>query len=392
MKTIVDFRLNKKRVIIRCDLNVPIKDGVIEDDTRIRESLETIKLAVDAGAKVIILSHLGRIKEEADKAKNSLLPVSKRLSELLNAPVKFVPFTTGEEVEFAVSTMQDGEVIMLENTRFEDLNGNKESGNSETLGKYWASLGDIFINDAFGTSHRAHASNVGIASHLPHGMGLLVMRELEVLENVMNKPEHPFIVILGGAKVEDKLGVIQNLLKIADKIFIGGGMCFTFLKALGYDVGGSLVDDTKLELCKELYEQNKDKLILPVDVMVGSSLTPMSTVKLANIKDIRQNDIGLDMGVQTMDNLRNTLLGAKTVIWNGPLGMFEIDKFNMGTRKLLEYLATVKGKVLVGGGETAAATTKFGFKDKFYHISTGGGATLEYLEGKPLPGIEILKQ
>ncbi len=392
MKTIVDFRLSKKRVIIRCDLNVPIKDGVIEDDTRIRESLETIKLAIDAGAKVIILSHLGRIKDEADKAENSLLPVSKRLSELLGVPVKFVPHTTGEEVEFAVSTMQDGEVIMLENTRFEDLNGNKESGNSETLGKYWASLGDIFINDAFGTSHRAHASNVGIASHLPHGMGLLVMRELEVLENVMNKPEHPFIVILGGAKVEDKLGVIQNLLKIADKIFIGGGMCFTFLKALGYDVGGSLVDDTKLELCKELYEQNKDKLILPVDVMVGSSLTPMSTVKLANIKDIRQNDIGLDMGVQTMDNLRNTLLGAKTVIWNGPLGMFEIDKFNMGTRKLLEYLATVKGKVLVGGGETAAATTKFGFKDKFYHISTGGGATLEYLEGKPLPGIEILKQ
>lgn len=392
MKTILDFGLSGKRVIIRSDLNVPIKDGVVEDDTRIRESVETIKTASDAGAKVIVLSHLGRIKEEADKASNSLEPVSKRLGELLDMPVKFVPFTRGKDVEFAIATMQKGEVVMLENTRFEDLEGNKESGNDPELGKYWASLGDVFINDAFGTSHRAHASNVGIASYLPHGMGMLVMKELDVLNNVMENPKHPFVVILGGAKVEDKLGVIGNLVTKADKIFIGGGMCFTFLKALGYNVGGSLVDDTKIELCKQIYEQHKDRIILPTDVVVGSSMTPMSTTRLASIQDIRPNDIGLDMGVQTMDNLKNVLLDAKTVIWNGPIGMFEIDKFNLGTRKLLDYLASINGKVILGGGDTAAAAVRFGFKDKFDHISTGGGATLEFMEGKALPGIEILKQ
>ena len=390
MKTIVDFRMSGKKVIIRCDLNVPIENGVITDDTRIRESVETIKLAIDATAKVIILSHLGRVKTEADMASNSLLPVSQRLSELLGEPVKFIPYTKGDEVELAINSMNNSEVIMLENTRFEDIDGNRESGNDPELGKYWASLGDIFINDAFGTLHRAHASNVGIAAFLPHGIGLLVKKELDIMTEAMENPKHPFIVILGGAKVEDKLGVIENLVTKADKIFIGGGMCFTFLKALGNNVGGSLVDDTKLELCKNIYEKYKDKIILPIDVIVGSSFTPMSTTRLANVNDIRPNDIGMDMGVQTMDNLRNLLVGSGLVIWNGPIGVFEIDKFNVGTRKLLEYLGASR-KVILGGGDTAAAAARFGYKDKFYHISTGGGATLEFMEGKVLPGIEAIK-
>jgi phosphoglycerate kinase len=391
MKTIVDFRLSDKRVIIRCDLNVPMENGVITDDTRIKESVETIRLASDADAKVIILSHLGRVKTEEDKATNSLLPVSVRLSEVLDKPVKFVPFTRGPEVMDAVRSMNKGDVIMLENTRFEDIDGNKESGNDPELGQYWASLGELFINDAFGTLHRAHASNVGIATYLPHGIGLLVKKELDVLEDAMTKPKRPFIVILGGAKVSDKLGVIENLLTKADKLFIGGGMCYTFFKALGYNVGSSIVDDTKLEWCKNIYEQHKDKIVLPVDVVVGSSLTPLSATRLADISDIRANDIGADMGVRTMDNLKNILLGAGMVIWNGPVGVFEVDKFNVGTRKLLEYLSANHAKVIIGGGDTAAAAIKFGYKNKFYHISTGGGATLEYMEGKSLPGIEAMK-
>jgi phosphoglycerate kinase len=391
MKTIVDFSLSGKRVIIRSDLNVPMENGVITDDTRIKESVETIKIALDANAKVIVMSHLGRVKTEADKATNSLLPVSKRLSELLKIDVKFIPATHGVDVENAVRELQSGQIMMIENTRFEDLEGNRESGNDPMLGKYWASLGEIFINDAFGTLHRAHASNVGIASFLPHGIGLLVKKELDVLENAMLKPKHPFVVILGGAKVEDKLGVISNLVTKADKIFIGGGMCFTFLKALGYNVGSSIVDDTKLELCKNLYEQYKDKIVLPLDIVVGSSMTPMSSTRLADISDIRQNDIGLDMGVRTMDSLRNLLIGAGMVIWNGPIGMFEIDKFNIGTRKLLEYLSSTNAKVILGGGDTAAAAIRFGYGKKFYHISTGGGATLEFMEGKVLPGLESMK-
>lgn len=391
MKTIIDYSLGGKRVIIRSDLNVPMKDGIISDDTRIKESVETIQIALNSNAKVIVMSHLGRVKSEADKATNSLLPVSKRLSELLRTPVTFVPYTRGPEVDAAVAAMNDGQIIMLENTRFEDIDGNKESGNDADLGRYWASLGDLFINDAFGTSHRAHASNVGIASYLPHGMGLLVKKELDVLDDAMENPRHPFIVILGGAKVEDKLGVITNLVSKADKIFIGGGMCFTFLKALGHNIGCSLVDDTKIDLCKNIYEQYKDKIILPIDVVVGSSLTPMSTTRLASISDIRPNDIGMDMGVQTMDNLRNVLLGAGMVIWNGPIGVFEIDKFNVGTRKLLDYLSSNHTKVILGGGDTAAAAARFGYKGKFYHISTGGGATLEFMEGKVLPGIESIK-
>ena len=392
MKTIVDYRLSGKRVIIRSDLNVPIENGVITDDTRIRESIETIKLAINAHAKVIVMSHLGRIKTEEDKASKSLRPVSVRLSELLGEPVKFIPHTRGPEVESAIASMNNCDVIMLENTRFEDLDGKKESNNDPELGKYWASLGDIFVNDAFGTLHRAHASNVGIATYLPSGIGLLVKKELDILQGALQNPKRPFIVILGGAKVADKLGVVEHLASIADKVFIGGGMSYTFLSALGYNVGSSIVDPEKIELCKKIYEQYKDKIILPVDIVVGSSLTPMASIRLASISDIRPNDIGADVGVRTMDNLRNVLNGAGTIIWNGPIGVFEIEKFNTGTRKLLDYLAATNAKVILGGGDTAAAAIRFGFKDKFHHISTGGGATLELMEGKELPGLAAISK
>lgn len=391
MKTIVDFKMSNKRVIIRCDLNVPLENGVITDDTRIRESLETIKLAHDAEAKIIILSHLGRIKTDADKATNSLLPVSQRLSELLELPVKFIPLTRGKEIEHEIDIMRKGEIIMLENTRFEDLLGNLESENDERLGKYWASLGDIFINDAFGTLHRSHASNVGISTYLPSGIGLLVKKELDALEEITERPKRPLLVILGGAKVADKLGVIENVAKFADKVFIGGGMCYTFLKALGYNVGLSIVDDTKLDLCRRIYEEHKDKIILPKDVIVGTSLTPISENRLARIDDIRPNDIGADLGVKTMNELKDIIFESRMVVWNGPIGVFELEKFNLGTRKLLEYLKASNARVILAGGDTLAAMNRFGYKDKFYYASTGGGVTLEYLEGKPLPGVEVLK-
>lgn len=390
-KTIVDYNIDGKRVIIRCDLNVPIENGVITDDNRIRESVETIKYAVDAGAKVIILSHLGRVKTEEDKKENSLLPVSVRLSELLGFQVKFIPFTRGPEVENAVKSMKDGDVILLENTRFEDILGNKESGNDPELGKYWASLGDVFINDAFGTAHRAHASNVGIATYLPSGIGFLVKKELDTLGEAIRDPKRPFVVILGGSKVADKIGVIENAVKIADTVLIGGGMTYTFLKALGYNIGTSIVDDSNLDFCKRVYEENKDKIVLPVDVVVGTSMMQETGSRLVDINGIGTNEMGLDIGVATISKFKQILLNAKTVIWNGPVGVFEIDKFANGTRKLCEILANIPAKVIIGGGDSAAAAIKFGFKDKYTHISTGGGASLEMLEGKKLPGIEVIQ-
>lgn len=389
-KTIVDYNVDGKKVIIRCDLNVPIENGVITDDNRIRESIETIEYALDAGAKVIILSHLGRVKTEEDKKSNSLLPVSVRLSELLGKPVKFIPYTRGIEVDNAVKSMKDKEVIMLENTRFEDIPDNKESGNDPELGKYWATLGDIFINDAFGTAHRAHASNVGIASNLPNGIGFLVKKELDTLGEAIRNPQRPFVIILGGSKVADKIGVIENAVKIADTILIGGGMTYTFLKALGYNIGTSIVDNDSVDFCKRIYEENKDKIILPIDIVVGTAMTPITTTRLVNIDGILNNEMGLDIGVATISKYKQILLNAKTVIWNGPVGVFEIDKFAVGTRKICEILANIHAKVIIGGGDSAAAAIKFGFKDKYTHISTGGGASLELLEGKELPGIEVI--
>lgn len=389
-KTVRDFKLKSNKVIIRCDLNVPIKKGIIQDDTRIKESIKTISYLVDSKAKVIILSHLGRIKEESDKLSNSLKPVAVRLSELSSYKVNFVPYTRGIEVENAINNMQDGDIVMLENTRFEDLNGKLESENDVELAKYWASLGDIFINDAFGTIHRAHASNVGIASILPSGVGFLVEEEVKKISEALEKPERPFVIILGGAKVSDKIGVIENAVKIADYVLIGGGMPFTFYKALGYNTGLSIVDDESIDFCKKIYEENKDKIILPTDLIVATSISNESSTKLVDATSISNNDIGVDIGVSTLNKYKSILSNAKTIIWNGPVGVFEIPNFSNGTRKLVQMLSLSKAKIVIGGGDSISALNKFGFDNKNAHISTGGGASLEMLEGKKLPGLEAI--
>lgn len=390
LKTISDYSLTDKKVIIRCDLNVPIKKGVIEDDNRIVESLETIKYAINNGAKVIILAHLGRVTKEEDKAANSLLPVSERLSELLGMPVTFVPQTRGTEVETAVNMMNSGDVVLLENTRFEDLDGKKESHNDPELSAYWASLGDLYINDAFGAIHRAHASTAGISEYLPSGIGFLVQKELKVLSGVMNNPERPFLVIMGGAKLEEKLGVIGNLLKIADRIFIGGGMCYTFFKAKGYNIGKSLVEDKYVDVCKTLLEKYGDKIDLPIDVMVRSEEVGNEYIKNVSVKEIKDNEEGLDIGEMTRLVLIYPISKSSTVVWNGPLGMCEIEEFSNGTKDTLSNLLWSGAQVVLGGGNIVAEANKFGYKNLFYHASTGGGATLEFMEGKELPGLTAI--
>ena len=391
-KNVTDFKVKDKKVIIRCDLNVPIKDGKITDDTRIKSSIETIEYLLNGGAKVIVLSHLGRIKEESDKQKNTLLPVAKRLSELLYKEVKFIPHTRGIEVENAVNNMASGDIIMLENTRFEDLNGKLESNNDLELAKYWASLGEIFINDAFGTLHRAHASNVGIASILPSGLGFLLKEEVEKISSALNNPEKPLVIMLGGAKVSDKIGVIENAVKIADKVIIAGGMHYTFYKALGYNIGLSIVDNDSIDFCKQMLTLHKEKIILPEDIVVASSLSEAASTRLTTPNAISDNDIGVDIGVATQNQFKSILMNAGTIIWNGPVGVFEIAKFSKGTRKIVEVLSDAKAKIVVGGGDTIAALNKFGFNNKKAHISTGGGASLEMLEGKELPGLKVISE
>ena len=383
MKTIRDFDLNNKKVIIRVDFNVPIKDGIITDDTRIKESLKTINYAIENNAKVILMSHLGRIKEESDKLKNTLKPVSIRLSELLNKQVIFVPTTRGAELEEAINNLNNGDVLLMENTRFEDLPDKKESKNNEELGKYWASLGDIYINDAFGTAHRAHASNVGIASHLPSGIGFLIEKGLDNLLPAINNPSKPFTVILGGAKVSDKIGVIENIVKKADYILIGGGMAFTFLKSKGIEIGSSLLDEESIDFCKKILKENEDKIILPIDVVTDQ--------KECFITDITKEEKGLDIGSKTVKLFKQYLDNSKTIIWNGPVGMFEEEKYSNGTKGICEILKGIDAVKIAGGGDTASAVKNFGYESAFTHISTGGGASLELLEGKILPGIDIIK-
>ncbi len=390
-KTIKDYKLDNKKVIIRCDFNVPIQNGKIIDDNRIKESLETIKYAIHQNAKVILLSHLGRIKNKEDLEKNSLLVVANRLEELLKKPILFVPKTRGEKVEKAVANMQKQDVVLLENTRFEDLNGKKESTNDEELGKYWASLGDIFINDAFGTIHRAHASNVGVASYLPNGIGFLVEKELNALSK-LDTPERPYIVILGGAKVSDKLGVIKHLITKVDKMIIGGAMAFTFLKAQELEVGKSLVEDEFISFCKELMNQYPDKIILPLDVTVSQNIDTSSPSWNKLVTEIEPNEIGLDLGEKTIHLFKEILNEAGTVVWNGPLGYYEINKYQTATKEILKYLTESHTNTILGGGDIVAASSELGFKDKVSHASTGGGATLEYLEGKKLPGLEIIEE
>ena len=389
-KTIKDYNLEGKKVIIRVDFNVPIKDEEIQDDNRIKQSLETIKYALDHNAKIILLSHLGRVKTSDDKIKNTLEPVALRLSELLDKEIIFVTETRGELLETEINNMKNGDIILVENTRYEDLNGKLESGNNEELGAYWASLGDIFINDAFGTSHRSHASNVGIASHLPNGIGFLIEKELNVIEKAIKNPKRPFTVILGGSKVSDKIGVIENLVNVADYILIGGGMAFTFLKALDINIGSSIVDEESIDFCKKILEKNKEKIILPIDVITSTSIEEPLNIRKIFIKDIKENEIGLDIGKQTIELFKEYIEKSNTIIWNGPVGKFETKEFSNGTKELCEIVKTVSTSI-IGGGDTASAVINLGYKDSFTHISTGGGATLELLEGKKLPGIEIIE-
>jgi phosphoglycerate kinase len=391
-KTLEDCQVSGKKVLLRVDFNVPLSDtGEITDDNRIRQAIPTIQYLVDEKAKVILFSHLGRVKTEADKATASTRVTANRLSELIHRPVEFVPETRGVALENAILAMKPGDLLMFENTRFEDLNGKKESNNDPELGEYWASLGDVFVNDAFGTAHRAHASNVGIASHLEAAAGFLMEKELRYIGGAVDDPVRPFVAILGGAKVSDKIGVIENLLVKADKILIGGGMAYTFMKAEGHDIGLSICEMDKLELAKDLLAKAAGKIILPVDLVVTKEFKADAAFRVTKYGNIEPDDMGLDIGPKTVEHFRKELKGAKTVVWNGPLGVFEFPNFAKGTQAICEILANLPDcKTIVGGGDSAAAAIQMGYQDHFTHISTGGGASLEYLEGKVLPGVSSL--
>lgn len=390
-KTIRDFDLSGKKVIIRCDLNVPIKDGVISDDTRIKASLKTISYVIDNGGACIILSHLGKIKEASDLEANNLYPVSVRLSELLGRDVLFSNETRGEVLTNMASNMKMGDILLVQNTRYEDLDGNKESSCDMDLASYWASLGDVFINDAYGTCHRCHASNVGICEFLPNGIGFLVEEEVSKLDSIMNEDTHPFIVIMGGAKVSDKIKVISNLITKCDKLIIGGGMAYTFLKSKGYNIGNSLLDMESVGFCHDMLDKYGDKIILPIDSVVSNSIDS-NEYRECDIDSIKDNEMGLDIGDKTIDLFINNLRDAKRVIINGPLGLFENDNYAKGTKAIFDYITDNNIKCLVGGGDSVSALNKLSNSSKFYHVSTGGGATLEYLEGKVLPGIGAIDE
>ena len=390
-KIVTDLQVEGKKVLVRVDFNVPLKDGVITDDNRIVQALPTIKYLIDHNAKVILFSHLGKVKSEEDKAKLSLRPVAERLSELLEKPVTFVPETRGEKLEAAINALNEGDVLLFENTRFEDLDGKKESKNDPELGKYWASLGDLFVNGAFGTAHRAHASNVGIASQLESAAGFLMEKEIKFIGGAVDNPERPFVAILGGAKVSDKIGVINSLLDKADKVLIGGGMAYTFFKAMGREVGLSLLELDRVELAKEIMEKAGDKLVLPIDNVVAKEFSNDAVATIVASDAIPADQEGLDIGPKTVELFASYLKDAKTVVWNGPMGVFELPNFAKGTIGVCEAIANLEGATtIIGGGDSAAAAISLGYADKFTHISTGGGASLEYLEGKELPGVAAI--
>ena len=390
-KIVTDLQVEGKKVLVRVDFNVPLKDGVITDDNRIVQALPTIKYLIDHNAKVILFSHLGKVKSEEDKAKLSLRPVAERLSELLEKPVTFVPETRGEKLEASINALKEGDVLLFENTRFEDLDGKKESKNDPELGKYWASLGDLFVNDAFGTAHRAHASNVGIASQLESAAGFLMEKEIKFIGGAVDNPERPFVAILGGAKVSDKIGVINSLLDKADKVLIGGGMAYTFFKAMGREVGLSLLEVDRVELAKEIMEKAGDKLVLPIDNVVAKEFSNDAVATIVASDAIPADQEGLDIGPKTVELFASYLKDAKTVVWNGPMGVFELPNFAKGTIGVCEAIANLEGATtIIGGGDSAAAAISLGYADKFTHISTGGGASLEYLEGKELPGVAAI--
>lgn len=386
-KSITDYELKGKKVIIRCDLNVPMTNNVIDDDTRIKASLRTIKYAIRSGAKVILLSHLGKVKTKEDMENNSLYPVSIRLSEYLNKEVLFSKETRSDNLVSMVNNLNEGDVLLIENTRFEDIKGKKESNRDEELSKYWASLGDIFINDAYGSSHRNHASVTGIPKYIDSGVGFLVEKEIKKIDGILKRKTSPFVVILGGKKVDDKITLIESLASSCDKLLIGGAMSFTFLKALGYNTGNSIVSEEHIDFCNKMLDIYKEKIVLPKDFVVLDN----DEIITKEITEFNNKDIGYDIGSKTIKLFEKELIDAKRVIINGPMGLFEDKRFAKGTNKLLKILEKNKIKTLVGGGDTASAVNKLGFADSFYHISTGGGATMKYLEDNTLVGIEAIQ-
>ncbi|KIS03912.1 phosphoglycerate kinase [Paucilactobacillus wasatchensis] len=395
--TVEDLQLEGKKVLMRVDFNVPIKDGVIGNDNRIVAALPTIKYVIEHGGRAILLSHLGRVKKEEDKPGLSMRPVAERLSNLLNKPVTFVPTTEGKQLEDAIAKLQNGQVLVMENTRYEDVEDGeyvkRESGNDPELGKYWASLGDVFVNDAFGTAHRAHASNVGISANMEQAAaGFLMEKEIKFIGGAVDNPAHPFVAILGGAKVSDKIGVIDNLLGKADKVIIGGGMTYTFYAAKGIKIGNSLVEEDKIDLAKEIIEKAGDKLVLPVDSVVAEKFSNDVESKVVE-NDIPDGYMALDIGPKSVELFKNVLQDAKTVVWNGPMGVFEMSNYAEGTLEIGKFLGTLSdATTIVGGGDSTAAVQQLGVADSLTHISTGGGASLEYLEGKTLPGIAAISE
>ncbi|MFO7313257.1 phosphoglycerate kinase [Rhodothermus marinus] len=391
--TIDDLDVKGKRVLVRVDFNVPLKEDeqgnlVVADDTRIREALPTIRALMQAGAKVILMSHLGRPKGQPDP-KYSLAPVARRLEELLGVRVRFVSNIVGEAVRQAINSMPEGGVILLENTRFHP----GETKNDPELARQLAELADVYVNDAFGSAHRAHASTEGVAHYVKQAaMGYLMKREVEYLGRLLENPEHPFVAILGGAKVSDKIGVIKNLLPRVDRLLIGGAMSYTFLKALGHNVGASRVEEDRLEEARQLYEEAQGKILLPVDHVVAPEFSNEAPAQVVE-GDIPDGLMGLDIGPKTIERYREEILQARTVVWNGPMGVFEMPNFAKGTFAIAEALAeaTDRGALtVVGGGDSVAAITQAGYADRVSHVSTGGGAMLEFLEGKELPGLIAL--
>ena len=394
-KTVDDINAKGKKVLVRCDFNVPLKDGVITDENRITAALPTIKKLLNDGAQVILCSHLGKVKNGPNE-KESLAPVAKRLSELLNKDVVFAADDTvvGENAKKAVAAMKDGDVVLLQNTRFRP----EETKNGEAFSKELASLCDIYVNDAFGAAHRAHCSTVGVASFVEEAaVGYLMGKELQYLGNAVENPVRPFVTILGGAKVADKLNVIENLLNKADTLIIGGGMAYTFLAAKGYSVGTSLLDETKIDYCKDMLKKAEEKgvkILLPVDVTITKSFPdPIDAeieVQICDADEIPEDMMSLDIGPKTAELYADAVKSAKTVVWNGPMGVFENPILAKGTIAVAKSLAETDATTIIGGGDSAAAVNTLGFGDKMSHISTGGGASLEFLEGKALPGIEAV--
>lgn len=386
-KSVRDIDASGKRVLVRVDFNVPVKDGEVTDDTRIERALPTIRHLLSEGAHPVLISHLGRPKGEPDP-KYAMDPVARRLEELLGEPVTKLDAAVGPEVEEALGDWDGRGVVLLENSRFYP----GETRNDPEFADGLAALADLYVDDAFGAAHRAHATTVGVAERLPAAAGLLLEEEVDYLDALLESPERPFVAILGGAKVSDKLGVIESLLGVADTLLVGGAMCFTFFRAKGYEIGGSLVEDDYVEEAKRLMDEAGEKLVLPGDVVVAEAMEDGTEAETVGVDEIPQNKMGLDIGPRTVELFEEHISGAKTIFWNGPMGVFEIDAFARGTEGVARAVAGSEATSVIGGGDSVAAVRKLGLEDRMSHISTGGGASLEYVEGKELPGVAALPE